>query len=226
MYERKKARTKARKFMKQHRLKPKQLSAETLRQAAAQMGYEVCYFNPNDDRQITLLQKLTGNRFHPMQKAFSCEINGKRAIYLSAFTSENDKIFLLLHELAHAYLNHHSRSDMTDTAKEIQANSFAESVLGNNVSNRLIPLFTAGLTALIVSAGLCLSPSVRITEPPAPSEPALSSPSSQTVYITKTGTKYHRAACYHISGKPSVSVSLTEAVSLGYDPCKTCRPND
>lgn len=220
MYERKKAK----KFMKQYRLKTKQLSAEQLRQTAAQMGYEVCYFNPNDDRQIALLQTLTGNRFHPMQKAFSCEINGKRAIYLSAFTSENDRMFLLLHELAHAYLNHHSRSDMTDTAKEIQANSFAESVLGNTVSDRPILFLTVGFTILFVSVSWFFKPSVRITE----TEPAFGSPvpPSQTVYITKTGTKYHRAGCYHITGKSSVSVSLTEAGNSGYAPCKTCRPND
>lgn len=44
-----------------------------------------------------------------------------------------------------------------------------------------------------------------------------------SVCITRTGEKYH--ACYHYSGR-NFSISLFDALSKGYDPCKVCNsPN-
>lgn len=44
-----------------------------------------------------------------------------------------------------------------------------------------------------------------------------------TVYITKTGSKYHRAGCRYLS-KSCIPISLEEAVRRGYTPCSVCRP--
>ncbi len=44
----------------------------------------------------------------------------------------------------------------------------------------------------------------------------------QTVYVTRTGTKYHRAGCRHLR-RSSIPISLDEA-RRSYDPCKVCRP--
>jgi len=44
-----------------------------------------------------------------------------------------------------------------------------------------------------------------------------------TVHITKTGSKYHRAGCRHLS-KSDIEVTLAEALSKGLTPCKTCNP--
>jgi micrococcal nuclease len=48
-------------------------------------------------------------------------------------------------------------------------------------------------------------------------------PGSVTVYVTKSGKKYHRASCVHLnnSRKP---LSLTEARKQGYEPCSQCKP--
>lgn len=45
----------------------------------------------------------------------------------------------------------------------------------------------------------------------------------QTVYITKTGEKYHRSGCRYLK-KSKISVSLEDAVASGYSPCKVCKP--
>ena len=42
------------------------------------------------------------------------------------------------------------------------------------------------------------------------------------VYVTRTGTKYHRAECPHLS-RSRIQMSLREA-RLRYEPCATCRP--
>ena len=44
-----------------------------------------------------------------------------------------------------------------------------------------------------------------------------------TVYITKTGTKYHRENCSSLRSS-RIPISLSEAKQRGYEPCKICKP--
>lgn len=46
---------------------------------------------------------------------------------------------------------------------------------------------------------------------------------SITVYITRTGTKYHRSGCRYLS-KSKIAISLKNAEASGYDACKICNP--
>lgn len=43
------------------------------------------------------------------------------------------------------------------------------------------------------------------------------------VYVTRTGTKYHRDGCGSLS-KSKIEITLKEAVEEGYTPCKRCNP--
>lgn len=43
----------------------------------------------------------------------------------------------------------------------------------------------------------------------------------ETVYITRTGEKYHKDGCFHLR-KSKFGISLEEAVEQGYGPCKHC----
>lgn len=43
------------------------------------------------------------------------------------------------------------------------------------------------------------------------------------VYITETGSKYHRSNCRHLADSKS-EISLSDAVAQGYEPCGTCNP--
>jgi len=45
----------------------------------------------------------------------------------------------------------------------------------------------------------------------------------QTVYIKKTGKKYHRATCRYLS-KSEIPISLKDAKTKGYTPCSVCNP--
>ena len=50
-----------------------------------------------------------------------------------------------------------------------------------------------------------------------------SSPSdSYTVYVTNTGSKYHRAGCSYL--KSSNAISLSDAIARGCTPCSRCNP--
>ena len=43
-----------------------------------------------------------------------------------------------------------------------------------------------------------------------------------TVYVTKTGEKYHRGTCRYLR-QSKIAIPLSEAKRL-YDPCSVCRP--
>jgi hypothetical protein len=49
-----------------------------------------------------------------------------------------------------------------------------------------------------------------------------STTNAQTVYVTKTGEKYHNDGCRHLRSK--IEISLKKAIELGYGPCGVCRP--
>lgn len=57
-----------------------------------------------------------------------------------------------------------------------------------------------------------------VTPSPAPPE----TPQDVTVYITKTGAKYHRDGCRYLS-KSRIPISLSDA-KRGYEPCSVCNP--
>lgn len=61
------------------------------------------------------------------------------------------------------------------------------------------------------------------TPAPTPTPEPVSEPVSTTVYITKTGSKYHVDGCQYLS-KSQIAISLSDAKSQGYEPCKKCHP--
>jgi hypothetical protein len=48
---------------------------------------------------------------------------------------------------------------------------------------------------------------------------------AQTVYITKSGQKYHASTCRHIRSS-GYSISLSKAQEQGYTPCSVCKPSN
>ena len=49
-----------------------------------------------------------------------------------------------------------------------------------------------------------------------------SADTTSTVYITRTGKKYHRGSCSYLRSS-KISISLTDA-KRGYSPCSVCNP--
>ncbi len=45
---------------------------------------------------------------------------------------------------------------------------------------------------------------------------------SPVVYRTKTGKKYHRESCIHLKSK--IETTVTDAHSMGLEPCFVCKP--
>ena len=45
----------------------------------------------------------------------------------------------------------------------------------------------------------------------------------QTVYVTRTGKKYHRANCRYLS-QSKIASTLKDARARGYSACSVCKP--
>lgn len=43
-----------------------------------------------------------------------------------------------------------------------------------------------------------------------------------TVYITKSGSKYHKANCSYLESK--IAIEMSDAIAQGYTPCSRCKP--
>lgn len=56
---------------------------------------------------------------------------------------------------------------------------------------------------------------------PSSSSSSSSNPQTTTVYITKTGSKYHRSGCQYLK-KSKISISLDAAKAQGYTACSRC----
>lgn len=48
---------------------------------------------------------------------------------------------------------------------------------------------------------------------------------SYTVYITKTGSKYHMGNCRHL-GRSKIAIRLGDAKARDFTPCSVCNPPD
>ena len=46
---------------------------------------------------------------------------------------------------------------------------------------------------------------------------------SDIVYITRTGTKFHRAGCRYLRHS-AIPIRRSDAIAQGYEPCSVCRP--
>jgi competence protein ComEC len=64
---------------------------------------------------------------------------------------------------------------------------------------------------------------IKTTAPPTISPTSTASNDAITVYVTKTGTKYHRDGCRYLS-KSKIAISLNDAIADGYTPCSICNP--
>lgn len=67
------------------------------------------------------------------------------------------------------------------------------------------------------------SPSAApVSEAPV-TDTASEEPVEVTVYVTKTGEKYHSDGCQYLS-RSQIPISLADAKAGGYTPCSKCHP--
>ena len=75
------------------------------------------------------------------------------------------------------------------------------------------------LLTLFMLAGASVAPVVA--QAPAPQRQVQTK--EQTVYITRTGKKYHRDGCQYLRSS-RIPTSLKDAKANGYTACSVCKP--
>ena len=71
--------------------------------------------------------------------------------------------------------------------------------------------------------GYVFAPILKIEKPSITEKKSKSPTITKTVYITKTGHKYHRGSCRYLK-RSKISISLANAELRGLGPCSVCRP--
>ena len=61
-------------------------------------------------------------------------------------------------------------------------------------------------------------------DPPVSTPTAAPTEELAVVYVTDTGTKYHRGDCVHLN-QSKIETTLAQAIADGYEPCGTCEPD-
>lgn len=61
---------------------------------------------------------------------------------------------------------------------------------------------------------------LRHAQEPRTARPSNEQRKEQTVYITRTGHKYHRAGCSYLRSR--IPIKLSDAISRGYTACSRC----
>jgi hypothetical protein len=78
---------------------------------------------------------------------------------------------------------------------------------------------------LLAALTLCISLlcPVALPVPAQQGKAAQQDPKTETVYVTRTGKKYHRDGCRYLA-LSKIPISLKDAKSGGYTACKVCHP--
>ena len=76
---------------------------------------------------------------------------------------------------------------------------------------------TAVCITLIIGVCLLAAAPGRVLAKPAPA------PGTTVVYITATGTRYHRESCSYLKHS-KIKTTLAEAQSKHLKPCRKCKP--
>ena len=81
--------------------------------------------------------------------------------------------------------------------------------------------FAFVVIAVALMAGCSSEPDK--TSPAGKSETEQLDTNAETVYITKTGSKYHRRDCGYLK-KSKIPILKSKAISRGFDGCSRCKP--
>lgn len=201
-------------------------------------GYTVMFYSSPEGK--ALLEKYELTDFSLKLNALTYFNDSIKVVFVDDHLSKQDMLCTLLHETAHIYLGHLSLNPFSKDKRrnEMEAEALAYAIL--NYKKSRIPLI---VTAAVVSTAIITSmfssyyhnakTSTFVIEKPQMSEPeTISVPQqfetesetvSDTVYVTPSGTKFHKQGCRYIKNKDVTEYSRTDAANK-YSPCSVCEP--
>lgn len=216
-------------------------------------GVEIIFADtPNGDKRISELNIANIVKGH---KAITVFKKNTKCIVISNEISSENKLHMLLHELSHILLGHINTDyyNAVDSVKiDNEAEAFTYQLLHTNKLKYVIYKLIKNKTTIISSIvmGVLISvfavnyttkerdkidvPKTVVSEiaeihsdtTPTPQNTDLvNADTTGKVYITPTGTKYHKYNCHTIDKNTAIEISIDKAKKSHYEPCKICNPD-
>ncbi|MGN0613580.1 MAG: hypothetical protein ACI4JB_06720 [Porcipelethomonas sp.] len=172
--------------------------------------------------------------FADNHRAFTYKFSGEIIILYRDDLQGFTRIHAVCHEFGHICLKHHALTadSPRDACEEAEADKFADALI--NGYRKALAVASAVIMSISFLMSFCFSDFARETTDnsktytPTETETEVPSLNNNDIiyYVTPSGDKYHRGDCYHINPDSCIPITLKEAEKLGYEPCKTCRPDE
>lgn len=195
------------------------ITFETAESYLKRIGYRVIFFNtPSGDAE---LERYNLVEMAQQTDAFTYSATAK-IIFINNLLSAEDKLYALLHEIAHIILKHleiERLSAYSSILLDIDADAFVHYLLNPQQS----PSKTAAVCsflAIAATAAIFYNPAINTNTA---SVANIVTRSSDIVCITSTGYKFHTPNCGTITGRATAQISRTEALKI-HEPCSMCNP--
>lgn len=209
----------------------KEVKIEAITSAITKRGFTLLYTNTDEGIEQLKLHNLT--QYAKNKKCFTY-ISSVKLIFADGTLNKSDIIKLLIHELAHIDLRHIGYTDYhiyDEVSAEIEADAVVYNVLNNNSKKYIIALATVISVLLLNALGITYL-TQKQNNIPINTIPAQTVEESQnntindiadTVYITRTGKRFHLKTCRYSQASGAKPISRNEAIK-NYSPCKVCNP--
>lgn len=185
----------------------------------------------------TIIKELNVKEQFEAHLSLTFSSEDSQFILIYAGISNDTAAEMLLHELAHIFLGHLDNSEIpaeTDEAEADMLISYVKQEVYKKRKPNALSLVIAAVGIMSFAMSVNIADSYRNAAEPAESTFSTYSSDiaesaengtisqSESVFVTKTGSKYHKADCYHIQGSDVIELTVAEAEEAGYDPCKDC----
>lgn len=211
-------------FIKQHRITA--INYLTLKEVVKNIGFTVIEFNNifNDKDIETVIQNLRLDETVLNSRGFTYTDNNYRLVFINEDLNDEEKLYVISHELGHIVCNHYSTSPIIgrDVKEEHEANEFSHYLLKNNSLRKFkIAISEHKRMAIILTSILFVILGLVVAGFVINKEKSYYG----DFYITTTGDKYHQAECIHVKNNNNIErLTKEQFESEEYNPCGTCLP--
>lgn len=212
-----------------HKSTKGEITVQSIMRFLEHQGYSVVFFNTDEGDHL-----LRSYGLYPCKTNAITYCGNTKVVFVDENIHATDKLYALLHECGHILLNH--LDDMLNKrAYENEAEAFAYKALNYSPPKTLRNVLLSLLAVALIIAGTVffpqpdISPAIQNYVPTEASSDVNISritsnePVNESVYVTKSGTKYHRANCRYVKNKNASELQKIEAEKT-HDPCSICKP--